>query len=103
MLAQAEATGARILAEGVESEEHMAVALATSASLGQGWYFGRPQPAFATLDAPEAPLEFSGGPVWSASGRPSSWSPTPIGRPLLPSGSCMTEVVPAPAGEPLVS
>ncbi|HSH60292.1 MAG TPA: EAL domain-containing protein, partial [Acidimicrobiales bacterium] len=62
VLAQAEATGARILAEGVETEEHLAVALATSASLAQGWYFGRPQPTFTTLDPPEAPLEFGGGP-----------------------------------------
>jgi EAL domain-containing protein (putative c-di-GMP-specific phosphodiesterase class I) len=62
VLAQAEATGARILAEGVETEEHLAVALATSASLGQGWYFGRPQPVLPTLDSPETPLEFSGGP-----------------------------------------
>lgn len=42
--AHAEATGATILAEGIETEEHLLVARTLGASLGQGWYFGRPGP-----------------------------------------------------------
>jgi diguanylate cyclase (GGDEF)-like protein/PAS domain S-box-containing protein len=38
----AERTGALILAEGIEDEAHLAMALALGASLGQGWHFGRP-------------------------------------------------------------
>ncbi|MCZ2837576.1 diguanylate cyclase domain-containing protein [Modestobacter sp. VKM Ac-2985] len=38
----AERTGALILAEGIEDEAHLAMAHALGASLGQGWYFGRP-------------------------------------------------------------
>jgi diguanylate cyclase (GGDEF)-like protein/PAS domain S-box-containing protein len=40
--AHAERTGALILAEGIETEEHLATARALGATLGQGWYFGRP-------------------------------------------------------------
>ncbi|GAA4749502.1 hypothetical protein GCM10023328_35160 [Modestobacter marinus] len=38
----AERTGALILAEGIEDEDHLAMACALGASLGQGWHFGRP-------------------------------------------------------------
>jgi EAL domain-containing protein (putative c-di-GMP-specific phosphodiesterase class I) len=40
--AHAERTGCLILAEGIETAQHLAVALALGATLGQGWYFGRP-------------------------------------------------------------
>lgn len=40
--AHAERTGALILAEGVENLEHLATARALGATLGQGWWFGRP-------------------------------------------------------------
>jgi EAL domain-containing protein (putative c-di-GMP-specific phosphodiesterase class I) len=40
--AHAEFTGATILAEGVENEEHLARARALGATLGEGWLFGRP-------------------------------------------------------------
>jgi EAL domain-containing protein (putative c-di-GMP-specific phosphodiesterase class I) len=40
--AQAERTGALILAEGIETEDHFRRALALGASYGQGWLFGRP-------------------------------------------------------------
>jgi diguanylate cyclase (GGDEF)-like protein/PAS domain S-box-containing protein len=40
----AERTGALVLAEGIEDEAHLAMALALGASLGQGWHFGRPGP-----------------------------------------------------------
>lgn len=42
--AHAEATGAVILAEGVETEEHVLIARTLGASLAQGWRFGRPGP-----------------------------------------------------------
>lgn len=40
--AHAERTGALILAEGVENLDHLATARALGATLGQGWWFGRP-------------------------------------------------------------
>ncbi|WP_369137942.1 diguanylate cyclase domain-containing protein [Modestobacter versicolor] len=40
----AERTGALVLAEGIEDEAHLAMAHALGASLGQGWFFGRPGP-----------------------------------------------------------
>ena len=42
--AERERTGAQILAEGIESDEHVAIARALGATLGQGWRFGRPGP-----------------------------------------------------------
>ncbi|MDT0277622.1 EAL domain-containing protein [Blastococcus goldschmidtiae] len=49
--AYAESTGALVLAEGIETAEHLATARSLGASLGQGWLFGRPEPAPA-LDRP---------------------------------------------------
>jgi len=43
--AYAERSGALVLAEGIENEEHLALARALGARLGQGWLFGRPAPA----------------------------------------------------------
>ncbi|MCZ2826863.1 MULTISPECIES: diguanylate cyclase domain-containing protein [unclassified Modestobacter] len=40
--ADAERSGALVLAEGIETEEHLERALAMGARLGQGWMFGRP-------------------------------------------------------------
>ncbi len=45
--AHAERTGALVLAEGIENEEHLATARALGATLGQGWLFGRPGPGAA--------------------------------------------------------
>jgi diguanylate cyclase (GGDEF)-like protein/PAS domain S-box-containing protein len=42
--AERERTGAAVLAEGVETDEHVAIARALGATLGQGWHFGRPGP-----------------------------------------------------------
>jgi diguanylate cyclase (GGDEF)-like protein/PAS domain S-box-containing protein len=42
--AERERTGAAILAEGVETDEHRAVARTLGATLGQGWLWGRPSP-----------------------------------------------------------
>ncbi len=40
--AEASRTGALILAEGIETDEHLAAASALGATLGQGWLLGRP-------------------------------------------------------------
>ena len=50
--AEAERTGASVVAEGIETEEHLATAVAVGATLGQGWLFGRP--GALPTDAPEA-------------------------------------------------
>jgi len=46
--AYAEQTGALVLAEGIENEQHLTMARALGARLGQGWLFGRPAPGAAT-------------------------------------------------------
>lgn len=46
--AERERTGAVILAEGIETEAHVAVARTLGATLGQGWLWGRPGPLPAT-------------------------------------------------------
>jgi hypothetical protein len=47
--AEAERSGAQVLAEGIETDEHLQRAIALGATLGQGWLFGRPE------DLPPAP------------------------------------------------
>ncbi|HXQ44784.1 MAG TPA: EAL domain-containing protein [Acidimicrobiales bacterium] len=47
--AYAERSGATVLAEGIETESDLRQALALGATLGQGWYFGRPGPLGASL------------------------------------------------------
>ncbi len=42
--AYAEATGAGVVAEGIEDERHLLAAESLGATLAQGWYFGRPAP-----------------------------------------------------------
>ena len=62
--AHSERTGAVILAEGIETEDHLATARALGATLGQGWLFGRPAPGAAPgrstgelrLPAPQVPV-----------------------------------------------
>jgi hypothetical protein len=44
VLAHRERTGSVLLAEGIESDEHLEQALALGATLGQGFKFGRPEP-----------------------------------------------------------
>jgi EAL domain-containing protein (putative c-di-GMP-specific phosphodiesterase class I) len=53
--AYAERTGATVLAEGIESDLHLRRALALGATLGQGWYLGRPGP-LGTVANPSRPL-----------------------------------------------
>ncbi|MCP9490578.1 MAG: EAL domain-containing protein [Solirubrobacteraceae bacterium MAG38_C4-C5] len=49
--AYAERTGASVLAEGIENEEHLAAALAAGATHGQGWFFGPPATLPASLES----------------------------------------------------
>lgn len=49
--AHSEATGAAILAEGIETEEQLVTAKAMGATLGQGWLFGRPEPLPTVVSA----------------------------------------------------
>lgn len=42
--AETERTGAVLLAEGIETEEHLELARIFGATIGQGWYFGSPGP-----------------------------------------------------------
>jgi len=44
VLAEAERTGAAIVAEGVETPRHVATARSMGATLAQGWWYGRPSP-----------------------------------------------------------
>ena len=68
--AHAERTGAVLLAEGIETEEHLATARALGATLGQGWLFGRPGPGAAAglvsgelaLPGPAAAAPIDGSP-----------------------------------------
>jgi hypothetical protein len=53
---EAERTGALVLAEGIESEEHRRTALALGARYGQGWLFGRPGELPSSTRAPRTPI-----------------------------------------------
>ncbi|HEY5050660.1 MAG TPA: EAL domain-containing protein [Acidothermaceae bacterium] len=56
VLAQAERTGATILAEGIETPRHEQIARAMGATVGQGWLYGRPGPLPSTVPSPNRPL-----------------------------------------------
>jgi diguanylate cyclase (GGDEF)-like protein/PAS domain S-box-containing protein len=47
--AEVERSGTVLLAEGIETEAHLRTARAFGATVGQGWYFGRPGPLPSTL------------------------------------------------------
>ncbi len=69
--AHAERTGALVLAEGIETQQHLRIARALGATLGQGWLFGRPQPGpAASLPVGELLL-----PSWIASEESPAASP----------------------------
>jgi PAS domain S-box-containing protein len=54
--AEAGRTGALVLAEGIETERHAALAVSMGAHLGQGWLFGRPsaEPSMDTAPLPSS-------------------------------------------------
>ena len=51
VMAHVERSGAVVLAEGVETEQHLEQARSFGASLFQGWLFGRPEPLPARISA----------------------------------------------------
>ncbi|MFD0599613.1 EAL domain-containing protein [Catellatospora coxensis] len=53
---EAQATGAAVLCEGIETPEHLAAARAMGATLGQGWLFGRPARLPAAVDLSADPI-----------------------------------------------
>jgi EAL domain-containing protein (putative c-di-GMP-specific phosphodiesterase class I) len=55
--AEAERSGTVVLAEGIETTEHLNIALSMGATLGQGWLLGRPAPLPASLP------QFTGTPI----------------------------------------
>lgn len=65
--AQAERTGATVVAEGIESEDQAQYARALGATLGQGFLFGRPAAEPKPMPATDIPL-----PIYSA-GLPYTW------------------------------
>lgn len=83
--AEAERSGALILAEGIESEEHLDRALSMGARLGQGWWFGRPsapaQAATAPLLLPPTPCEEPAGTPFTLLAQDSA--PQRVALPLL--------------------
>jgi EAL domain-containing protein (putative c-di-GMP-specific phosphodiesterase class I) len=94
--AEAERTGAAILAEGIESDAHLARAIALGARYGQGWLFGRPgrlpsqiaQPAFAAPISNDSPRPAAPSPFTLVAAR----RPTIVGdKPLLLSFSRQLE------------
>jgi hypothetical protein len=50
--AEAERSGAVVLAEGIETEEHAEIARSMGATLGQGWLLGRPGPLPVVMPRP---------------------------------------------------
>jgi EAL domain-containing protein (putative c-di-GMP-specific phosphodiesterase class I) len=56
--AQAERSGAVVLAEGIETEEHRQRALAMGATLGQGWLLGRPAALPGRFVTPRSDVAF---------------------------------------------
>jgi len=79
--AYAERAGAIILAEGVETEQHLARARALGATLAQGWHFGRP--TTDPVPQPNSPgLILPAGASWSGPTTVSPFSCLPAGTVL---------------------
>ncbi len=66
VVAYAERTGATIVAEGIETEEHLATARGLGARVGQGWLFGRGEPLLHSPVPSRAPLPFVPAPETGA-------------------------------------
>lgn len=85
--AYAERSGALLLAEGIETEQHRRAAEALGATLGQGWLFGRPTEAPAGPDAVTVhPLHLPGAAVRTGAGTPDV-AASPFG--CLPPGTVL--------------
>jgi EAL domain-containing protein (putative c-di-GMP-specific phosphodiesterase class I) len=55
--AQAERSGAHILAEGIETRRHLEIARTLGATVGQGWLYGRPGPLPSATRPARTPLD----------------------------------------------
>jgi len=78
----AERTGALLLAEGIETPEHLTTARGLGAGLGQGWLFGRPA-AGPDLRRPRGELRFPApAPQQDAAAPPSPFDHLPPGTEL---------------------
>ncbi|WP_051221338.1 diguanylate cyclase domain-containing protein [Conexibacter woesei] len=73
--AERERTGAHVLAEGIETEEHRLIARSLGATLGQGWLFGRPGPLVPPLPVTRVRPSRTAGAAASASVDDASGSP----------------------------
>lgn len=60
--AERERTGATVLAEGIETPEHLELARALGATLGQGWLFGRPEPLEPATSPVSTPVPLTAAP-----------------------------------------
>src|SRR5207244_8914962 len=58
VLAEAERTGATILAEGIATKDHLALARGIGATVGQGYFLGAPDSLPGTVKAPSVPIPF---------------------------------------------
>lgn len=67
--AYAEHTGAQVLAEGIETPEHVLMAQALGAQLGQGWHYGRPA-EHRDRSVPMGSLRSTGAPPAQLTGSP---------------------------------
>ncbi|MDP9400658.1 MAG: EAL domain-containing protein [Actinomycetota bacterium] len=67
-------TGALVLAEGIEHEDHLRTALAVGATLGQGFHFGRPAPIPTGTPAAGPTVRFLGSGPAAEGSRRSAWS-----------------------------
>jgi EAL domain-containing protein (putative c-di-GMP-specific phosphodiesterase class I) len=78
--AQAERSGAVVVAEGIEDEIDRQAALALGATTGQGWLFARPGPLPASLPRPDSVLPLRRS--WSVHDEPTPFSVVRAARPL---------------------
>ena len=79
VIAYAEQTGATIVAEGIETEEHARTARSLGATIGQGWLFGRGGSLHSAPPAPRRPVPFLPAPQMAApAGRTQARTPFQI-------------------------
>ncbi|HVM27493.1 MAG TPA: EAL domain-containing protein [Mycobacteriales bacterium] len=78
--AQAERTGAVVLAEGIEDDEDRQAALALGATVGQGWLLGRPEPLPSSMTQPDDVLPLRR--TWAVHDDPTPFSVLRAARPL---------------------
>lgn len=86
--AYAEATGATILAEGIETPAHERAARVLGATYGQGWLYGRPAPLPAGVSGVDHPF-----PLRPAAGADQRSTPFSLASSRLPVGRATKELL----------